>query len=252
MNAGTHPANPAIALRVLARLLAYPDAALRRDLPDVRAALHADSALGAMRKREIEALIAHLESGDTIANESDFVDLFDRGRATSLHLFEHVHGDSRERGPAMVDLVQTYEAAGLLLAPGELPDYLPVLIEFASTQTPAVARDFLGEMAHLFDPLGQALQKRGSPYASVPAALLELAGVEPDTAAAPPPRADEDIDASWAEPPAFAGCATPGQRAPAPAPAQQIVFAKHQQASKTPGSSAARLAPAPAPTGVKP
>ena len=103
-----------------------------------------------------------LES-DRLAAEADYVELFDRGRATSLHLFEHVHGDSRDRGPAMIDLAQTYEKAGLFLAPGEMPDYLPVVLEYASTQPPAEARAFLGEMAHIFNAIFSALQQREQP-----------------------------------------------------------------------------------------
>jgi nitrate reductase gamma subunit len=142
----------------------------------MRAALHADSALSTGRKDELYALMQKLETGDPLRNESEFVELFDRGRSTSLHLFEHVHGDSRDRGPAMIDLIKTYEQAGLYLAPGELPDYLPVMLEFASTQTPQIARAFLGEMAHLLNAIFNALQQRKSPYASVLGALLELAG----------------------------------------------------------------------------
>ena len=152
-----NPANTSISLRVLARLLSYPDAALRDDLPDMRAALRVDRALSASRKNELYALIATLESSDAIDREAQYVELFDRGRATSLHLFEHVHGDSRDRGPAMVDLTQTYEAAGLLLAPGELPDFVPVLLEFASSQPPKEARSLLGEMAHLFNAIFNAI-----------------------------------------------------------------------------------------------
>ncbi len=104
------------------------------------------------------------------------MELFDRGRRTALHLFEHVHGDSRDRGPAMVDLAQTYDRAGLQLVPGELPDYLPVVLEFASTQPPAQAREFLRETAHIVQAIFSALLERGSPYASVLAAVLDLAG----------------------------------------------------------------------------
>jgi len=84
-----------------------------------------------------------LSSGDPLDTEAIYVQLFDCGRATSLHLFEHVHGDSRDRGPAMIDLAQTYDKAGLYLAPGELPDNLPVVLEFVSTQPPREARAFL-------------------------------------------------------------------------------------------------------------
>lgn len=203
-----HLPNLAISLRVLARLLAYPNGELRADLPDMRAALRADHALTAQRKAELNELMHKLESGDPLRHESEFVDLFDRGRATSLHLFEHIHGDSRDRGPAMIDLAQTYEKAGLFLAPGELPDYLPVLLEFASTQPPREARAFLGEMAHLFNAIFNALQQRRSAYASVLGALLELAG---ENAHAVPVTPDEALDTSWAEPAAFDGCSTKGQ-----------------------------------------
>jgi nitrate reductase delta subunit len=211
--------NPAIALRVLARLLAYPDAALRADLADMRAALRADGALCADRKGALYFLMHRLESGDALKAESDFVELFDRGRSTSLHLFEHVHGDSRDRGPAMIDLAQTYEKAGLFLAAGELPDYLPVLLEFASTQTPQLARAFLGEMAHLLNAIFNALQKRQSPYAAVLGALLDLCG-EPARAVAIDP--DEAIDAAWEEPIVFDGCTAKGQGKST----QEITFVK--------------------------
>ena len=137
--------------------------------------------------------------------------MFDRTRSLSLHLFEHVHGDSRDRGPAMIDLAQTYEKAGLLLAPGELPDYLPAVLEFVSTQPPREAKAFLGEMAHILNAIFGALRKRESAYASVLGALLELAG---ETAQPVAPDVEEPLDESWAEPPVFDGCSTKGQAAP--------------------------------------
>jgi len=132
-----------------------------------------------------------------LRSEAEYVELFDRGRRTALHLFEHVHGDSRDRGQAMVDLTQTYERAGLMLAPGELPDYLPVVLEFASTQPPAEARAFLRETAHIARSIFSALLERQSPYASVLAAVLDLAGERVD----PVPLADEpSLDEAWANP----------------------------------------------------
>jgi nitrate reductase delta subunit len=131
--------NASVSLRALALLLSYPDAALRGHLPALRAALRNEGMIPSGRLGELDALISRLENGDPLEIEAAYVQLFDRGRATSLHLFEHVHGDSRDRGPAMIDLQQTYEKAGLFLAPGELPDFLPVLLEFASTQPPRQA-----------------------------------------------------------------------------------------------------------------
>ena len=198
-------------LRALARLIGYPDAALRANLPAVREALHAERALGAARLAELDALIASLAAAQPLAAEAAYVELFDRGRSTSLHLFEHVHGDSRDRGPAMIDLAQTYEKAGLFLGPNELPDFLPVVLEFASTQPPASTREFLAEIAHICNAIFAALQQRGSPYAGVLGALLELAG---ETALPVKIEAEEPIDVAWEEPVVFDGCSSKGQSRP--------------------------------------
>lgn len=198
-------------LRVLATLLGYPDAQMRGWLPEMRELLRAEATLSLSRHAEIEALMDSLQGAGELDAEADYVELFDRGRGTSLHLFEHVHGDSRDRGPAMIDLGQTYEKAGLILAEGELPDYLPAVLEFVSTQPPTEARAFLGEMAHIFNAIFGALQQRSSAYASVLGALLELAGEK-----AQPVKAvvEEPLDESWAEPVVFDGCSAKGQARP--------------------------------------
>ena len=217
--------NASTSLRVLARLLSYPDAALREHLPGMRQALHSDNTVPAARMAELDALMANLERGDALENEAEYVQIFDRGRATSLHLFEHVHGDSKDRGPAMIDLAQTYEKAGLFLAPGEMPDYLPVVLEFVSTQPPKEARAFLGEMTHIFNAIFSALQQRQSTYASVLGALLELSG---ETAHAVKVVADEPLDSAWEEPAVFDGCSSKGQSKPGQA--QPIHFVKKDAA----------------------
>ena len=198
-------------LRVMAALLSYPDAGMRAHLPEMRSILRDESALYADRHAELDALIESLANADPLEAEANYVELFDRGRGTSLHLFEHVHGDSRDRGPAMIDLAQTYEKAGLYLAPGELPDYLPAVLEFVSTQPLQQSRAFLGEMAHIFNAIFSALQQRESSYASVLGALLELAG---EKARAVALAAELSLDESWAEPPVFDGCSTKGQARP--------------------------------------
>ena len=205
-----------LTLRVLAALLGYPDAELRAALPELAAALRREAALPRTRLAELQALIHQLATLDRYEVEARYVETFDRGRATSLHLFEHVHGDSRERGPALVDLGLTYERAGLVLRGRELPDHLPVVLEFASTQPEPVAREFLGELAHILVGLFSALRDRESPYASVVAALLEAAGHKAERV---PVAAEPPIDDTWAEPPAFDGCSTRGQARPdAPQP----------------------------------
>ena len=198
-------------LRAIARLLGYPDAELRAHLAELSGALHAERALTVGRLADIDALIERIAARPPLVAEADYVELFDRGRSTSLHLFEHVHGDSRQRGPAMIDLVRTYEQAGLELVAGELPDHLPVLLEYASTQPTAAARDLLREVAHILRPIFSALAARRSAYAALPAALLDLAGerVEPLEIAEESP-----LDSSWEEPPAFGGCSNAGQDQP--------------------------------------
>lgn len=223
------PAPMARTLRVLARLLSYPDAELRQHLGDLRATLQREQAVSATRLDELDALIASIERQSTIDAEADYVQLFDSGRSTALHLFEHVHGDSRDRGPAMIDLAQTYEKAGLYLGAGEMPDHLPVVLEYASTQPPREARAFLAEMAHILNAIFNALEKRGSRYASVLGALIELAGEKARPVNVP---ADPAIDDSWAEPAAFDGCASNGQSKPAQPQPIQIVRSTAAQGAR--------------------
>lgn len=207
-------------LRALARLLAYPDADLRADLGPLVDAIDQEGVVPAARRAELRALAAEMLRLDPLEVQARYVDTFDRGRSTSLHLFEHVHGDSRDRGQAMVDLTQTYEKAGLFLGPDELPDHLCVVLEFASSQPPELAQSFLGEMAHILNAVFSALLKRDSSYAAVIAAVLELAGHK---AQAVPFKADEAVDEAWAEPEAFDGCSTKGQASPGEAQPIHIV-----------------------------
>ena len=211
-------------LRALARLLAYPDTQLRSELSALADAIDQEAALPAARRAELRTLALELQRSAPLDTEARYVETFDRGRATSLHLFEHVHGDSRDRGPAMIDLAQTYEKAGLFLGPDELPDHLCVVLEFASTQPAALAKSFLGEMAHILTAIFSALLQRDSPYAAVLAAVLELSG---HTAQAVTIAVDEAMDDSWAEPEAFGGCSTRGQAKPGKAQPIHIVRNTH-------------------------
>jgi len=223
------PVNMAYTLRAMAWLLRYPDTELRAALPELRRALHDDAALESSRLAELDELMDRLGGAGAMRTEAEYVELFDRGRRTALHLFEHVHGDSRDRGPAMVDLAQTYERAGLLFAPSELPDYLPVVLEFASTQPPGPAREFLREIAHIVRTIFSALLERQSPYASVLAAVLDLAGERAEKVDLP---AEPLLDESWAEPEAFGGCSSQGQSRPNEAQPVHIVRpAKPQRAA---------------------
>ena len=220
MNPRGRAATPAYTLRALAQLLRYPDESLRTHLPELLQALRVEAALTRSRLEEIETLVARMRSGSAMEVEAEYVDTFDRGRGTALHLFEHVHGDSRDRGPAMVDLTRTYEQAGLFLSPDELPDHLGVVLEYASTQPPAQAREFLGELTHILQRIFSALLGRRSGYASVVAAVLELAGEKAQAVTLPE---EPPLDESWAEPEAFGGCSSAGQARPGTAQPVQVI-----------------------------
>jgi nitrate reductase delta subunit len=227
-----------LSLRVLSHLLSYPDATLRQHLSEMRDALRAERALSFGRLAEIDVLLDRLGSPRTLDTEANYVELFDRGRGTALHLFEHVHGDSRDRGPAMVDLIKTYEEAGLYLGEDELPDHLTVVLEYASTQPPAQAAAFLSEISHILQVIFSALLKRQSPYASAVAAVLDLAGEKVQAVKLPE---EPELDDTWEEPLAFGGCSTQGQAAPGqPQPIQIMKRPPAQAAALTPPLPGAR------------
>jgi nitrate reductase delta subunit len=209
MSAGSGAAVPAagdlVVLRALAALLGYPSAQLLEALPEIADVVARSPLFGEADRARLAELVSELRHGEPLTLEERYVALFDRGRATSLHLFEHVHGESRDRGAAMVDLVGIYAKAGLRLNGGELPDYLPAVLEYLSCRTRDEARAMLGDCAHIVRKIGETLAQRDSRYAAVPAALLTIAGeagLDLRRASEPPP-AEPPIDEEWAEAPAF-------------------------------------------------
>ena len=205
---------------VLAALLEYPDDALVSALPEARALLRGERSLPPDARAGLERFFDYCAERDVTTLQENYVGLFDRGRATSLYLFEHVHGESRDRGQAMVDLLQMYEQHGLFLGPNELPDYLPVFLEYLSQLPPKEARSLLAETGEILASIAGELTKRGSHYSFVVGALLPLAGLRGGAAptdvndddATKPPNADDyrALDAAWTdEPVRFVGAATP-------------------------------------------
>ena len=134
---------------------------------------------------------------DPLEAEARYVDNFDRGRQTSLHLFEHVHGDSRDRGPALIDLMQTYERLACNSTPTSCPTTCPWCWSLPPPSRPKWPREFLGEMAHILNALFSALVARNSPYASVIAAVLEVSGQRVQSVALTP---EPEMDEVWASP----------------------------------------------------
>jgi nitrate reductase delta subunit len=205
--------------RAFSVLLSYPSEQLRQALPEIADVVRAAPLVPSRERRDLFDLIDELARGDVLELEERYVDLFDRGRASSLHLFEHLHGESRDRGEAMVDLKRLYERAGFELTTRELPDYLPVLLEYLSCRDLAEARDMLADCAHILTTIGRSLIARGSRYAAVLQTLIVIAGESPIDAAKVPPVKErtEALDRDWAEEPAFAGAPTmagPSRRGP--------------------------------------
>lgn len=169
-----------LTLRTLAALLGYPSADLLAHVGDLRAGLDEEAALKNVARRRLDPLLDRLAGADLMDAQAEYTDLFDRSRKLSLHLFEHVHGESRDRGQAMLDLAAQYMEAGLLLEAAELPDFIPVFFEYASCLPPRDARETLAQPAHVLAALEQRLRERDSDYAGVFAAALALTGVRPD------------------------------------------------------------------------
>ena len=212
--------------RVLAALLAYPEPDLIEALDEAVEIIVGEGLIPSPEMTGLIGLIEHLRDDDLLNAQERHVALFERRRSVSLHLYEHVHGESRDRGQAMVRLVQLYRIHGLEIAAHELPDYLPLYLEFLSVLPPAAARRFLGEALPIVAAIGSRLCEWASPYAAVFDALVAIAGPPPQDPVALP--IDENdpaaLDRAWeeqevsfigaapAEPEAF----SPFRAAPAP------------------------------------
>jgi nitrate reductase delta subunit len=194
-------------LRALSALLDYPTPELVAAADEISEAIGADAAIPASSRKALLALVADLKASDLFELQEQYVLLFDRTRSLSLHVFEHVHGESRDRGQALVDLRNVYEQHGLAPDGNELPDFLPLFLEFLSVLPEAEAKLYLGEIAHVTTALAERLARRGSKYEAIPRALLAIAGAKPgdlalDALRAEPEPAPDDLealDAAWAD-----------------------------------------------------
>lgn len=193
-------------LRVLARLLDYPQAELQDASETMQAIIQADPRLCAKRKQALNAWCEQIQHNELLDQQAEYVALFDKGRSTSLLLFEHVHGESRDRGQAMVDLINEYAQAGLILDSRELPDYLPLFLEYLSTRDETTIGQWLGDIRHILALLTARLEERDAPHALVTSTLLALIGAEQDVALhrqtvseEKPDHTPEALDAVWEE-----------------------------------------------------
>ncbi len=194
-------------LKALSLILSYPTRQLQHAMSEIGGILASDTRLTTAARRALRPLVEELSGRDIYDLEETYVGLFDRSRTLSLNLFEHVHGESRDRGGAMVSLVEMYRDAGYEPATSELPDHLPVLLEFLSTRPFAETRETLAEAVHILEALNARLVRRESPYAAVFSALFQLAGAKADREAVAElldqpdddPNDLEALDAVWEE-----------------------------------------------------
>ncbi|MEQ5813986.1 nitrate reductase molybdenum cofactor assembly chaperone [Marinobacter sp. NFXS11] len=163
-------------LKVLARVLEYPTEELQASKDALIAAVLEDSRLPRQNKEQLLRCVEMLCDGDLLDMQENYVGMFDKGRATSLLLFEHVHGESRDRGQAMVDLMEEYRTNGLEIDARELPDYLPLFLEYLSTRPWDEIQNWLEDIHHILGLLGERLYQRESFYHVVMDSLLNLSG----------------------------------------------------------------------------
>jgi nitrate reductase delta subunit len=167
-------------LKVLSALLSYPTAEVQAAVPEMRAALDAEGVLPQKNRDRLDRLLEEIAVCDLYDLQERYVLLFDRTRSLSLNLFEHVHGESRDRGQAMVDLMALYQRHGLAPRANELPDHLPLFLEFLSEIPASEARGLIGETAHILEAIRQRLKKRKVPYSSVLSCAQALAAATGD------------------------------------------------------------------------
>jgi nitrate reductase delta subunit len=177
--------------KALSALLSYPSPELQANAEALRDVLAKEGVVRGQTRRALHPLIDEIATGDLYDLQERYVLLFDRTRSLSLHLFEHVHGESRDRGQAMIDLKTLYEGNGLAISATELPDFLPLFLEYLSMRPLGEAAETLGQTAHILTALAERLAKRGSPYEAVFRALVAIAAAEPK---------DEDVAEIMQEP----------------------------------------------------
>ena len=190
--------------KILSLLLSYPNDELQQFLAEVGAELKNEGLLSSEKVGEIEKFTAHFIRMDLTDWQAEYVQLFDYSRSVSLHLFEHIKGDSKDRGQAMVDMLEFYNENGMQLSTNELPDYIPVFLEFLSTLEVGKAAGLLAEPVHIIQRIFLALEEKENPYQYVLSAIVALSARRPEEKATKAVIQNEkplDLDAEYEEEP---------------------------------------------------
>lgn len=174
--------------RILSALLSYPQPDLIAAIPEIEQALAADPEF----LQPLQPLLTYLKTSKLIALQENYVGTFDRTHSLSLHLFEHIHGESRDRGQAMVDLIEEYRGHGFEPEANELPDFVPLFLEFLSLMDQETSEKLLGEAIHVLAAIGMRLKRNESPYNGIFMLLTTLTDVVPQEQGEPPVRDMDD------------------------------------------------------------
>lgn len=193
-------------VKILSRLLDYPHEDLWQNATLIEDHITASTVFSAADKTGLIHLLKSIVAQDSMDAQEEYSALFDRGRAMSLLLFEHVHGDSRERGQAMVDLMSVYQQNGFEINARELPDYIPLFLEYLAERPQEEITEWVGDAAKILGLLKARLEQRESPYEAIFSALMawvpEQVDMQPLRAAAAGEARDdspEAIDKIWEE-----------------------------------------------------
>ncbi len=151
--------------KLLSVLLEYPDEELFDNLPAIRRGLDDCEDISAEEREAVLEYLNYMENGDPTEIQASYVQTFDLTAENSLHLTHHLFGDDKNRGPALIDLTELYKDHGVEVAGNELPDYLPLVLEFAACRKDSDARAFLSDAVKVFGVLASNLEKAQSRYA---------------------------------------------------------------------------------------
>lgn len=194
--------------KVLSLLLSYPNDELQEFLLHVEKELRQESLLREDQLRGLAEFCKRFGQLDLTDWQEEYVQLFDYSRSVSLHIFEHIKGDSRDRGQAMVNLMEFYKENGMHLNTKELPDYIPAFLEFLSSLPLEKSAELLGETVHVMDRINEALSESDNLYSSIFQAIISLSARQPDKTITREMIKNEkplDLDAEYEEEPVTFG-----------------------------------------------